>query len=81
MCGPWIGKGERERDRESVCVCKLSTHSQEIFSDKEEESGEDKYHIILLIRDILKTELIYRTDTQRMTFWLLRAGGGGWGEG
>ena len=28
---------EKERETERVCVCKVSTHSQEIFSDKEEE--------------------------------------------
>ena len=52
MCGPWIGKGGRERDRES-CVCKVSTHSHEIISD-EEESEKDKYHMISLTCDILK---------------------------
>ena len=55
-------KGEK-RDTEIVCVCTVSTHSQEIVSDKE-ESGEDKYHMILLICDILKNELIYKTETQ-----------------
>ena len=52
MCGPWIGEGGRERDRES-CVCKVSTHSHEIISD-EEESEKDKYHMISLTCDILK---------------------------
>ena len=61
-------KGEK-RDTEIVCVCTVSTHSQEIVSDKE-ESGEDKYHMILLICDILKNELIYKTDRKRMTLQL-----------
>ena len=52
MCGPWIGKEGRERDRESV-VCKVSPHSHEIISD-EEESEKDKYHMISLTCDILK---------------------------
>ena len=55
---------EKERETERMCVCKVSTHSQEIVSDKEEESGEDKHHMIFLIRDILKNELIYKTETQ-----------------
>ena len=50
MCGPWIGKEGRERDRESV-VCKVSPHSHEIISD-EEESEKDKYHMISFICDI-----------------------------
>ena len=50
MCGPWIGKGGRERDRE-CCVCEVSTHSHEIISD-EEESEKDKYHMISFICDI-----------------------------
>ena len=52
MCGPWTGKGGRERQRER-CVCKVSTHSHEIISD-EEESEKDKYHMISLTCDILK---------------------------
>ena len=50
MCGPWIGKEGRERDRESV-VCKVSPHSHEIISD-EEESEKDKDHMISFICDI-----------------------------
>ena len=61
---------EKERETERMCVCKVSTHSQEIVSDKEEESGEDKHHMILLICDILKNELIYKTDRKRMTLQL-----------
>ena len=50
MCGPWIGKGGRERDRESV-VCAKFPLSHEIISD-EEESEKDKYHMISFICDI-----------------------------
>ena len=31
MCGPWIGKGGRERDRESVCVQSLHSQSRNNF--------------------------------------------------
>ena len=77
MCGPWIGKGGRERDRE-CCVCKVSTHSHEIISD-EEESEKDKYHMISLTCDICKNELLYKTDLHRMNLQLpvgIVSGGG-----
>ena len=79
-CGPWIGK--KKRDTERVCVCKVSTHSQEIISDKRNSHGKTNIRWYLLLVTSKKmnffTQQIHREWTYgyQVRWWV--GGGTDW---
>ena len=58
---------KKERETERVCVCKVSTHSQEIISDKKNSQGKTNitwYHLLVTSKKMnLFTKQIHREWT------------------
>ena len=48
MCGPWIGKGRRERDKESVCVQSFHSQSRNNFRWRRVRERQISHDIIYL---------------------------------
>ena len=77
MCGPWIGKGGRERDRESVCVQSLHSQSRNNFRWRRVRETQTSHDIAYLW--CLKKWTYYKTDSHRMNLLLPEGIVSGWG--
>ena len=76
-CSPWIGKGGRERDRESVCVQSLHSQSRNNFRWRRVRETQTSHDIAYLW--CLKKWTYYKTDSHRMNLLLPEGIVSGWG--